>query len=152
MMKSPKISKEFVRDVAVSFCERNGRGEQQADDLAEAYSDGSLTDGYKLAKVLDDDYYWDMDAQTVATLDGFDSLVREAHKQVCIAWARDNNIQPPLPIGAMTTKGVIAGIYEHDAACYRIVRHNAKSRGEMLLASPTRTPGSAAGDSEKGNQ
>jgi len=132
-MKRPKVTKEIVSAAAVDFCARNAWTEQQAEDLAEAYSDGIFMDGYKLGKALDADYYWDMDAQTVDALDGFDSIVREAHKKVCIAWARDNNIQPPLPVGAITTKGVIAGVYEHDAACYRIKEPGEKNDTRFLI-------------------
>jgi hypothetical protein len=46
--------------------------------------------------------------------------LREAHRKACIAWARDNNVQPPLPVGAITTQGEITGIYAHDGACYEI--------------------------------
>lgn len=132
-MKRPKVTKEIVSSAAVDFCARNGWTEQQAEDLAEAYFDTLYPDGYKLARALDDDYYWDMDAQTVDTLDGFYSVVCETHKQVCIAWARDNNIQPPLPIGAMTTKGLIAGLYEHDVACYRIKERDDANDTRFLI-------------------
>lgn len=132
-MKRPKVTKEIVSGAAVDFCACNNWTEQQAEDLAEAYLDGNFMDGYKLGKALDDDYFWDMDSQTVDTLDGFDRLVREAHKKVCIAWARDNNIQPPLPVGAVTTKGVIAGIHEQDAACFQIIEHGETNATRFLI-------------------
>jgi hypothetical protein len=81
---------------------------------------GSAQDGYDLAKELDITHGWMPSAHDVEVLDSFRSDVREAHRQACITWAKDNNILPPLPVGSMTTKGEITGIYAHDGACYEI--------------------------------
>lgn len=131
-MERPKITKELIAATATAFCERNGWDADQADDLARVCR-GVHMDGYELAKELDSVCGWMPTAQDVETLDCFGCDLRNAHRQVCIAWARDNNIQPPLPIGAMTTKGVIAGVYEHDAACYQIREHGETSDTRFLI-------------------
>lgn len=56
----------------------------------------------------------------VEALDYMSDAVHELHRNACIAWAKENNIQPPLPIGTMTTRGEITGIYEHDGAYYEV--------------------------------
>lgn len=117
-MERPKVTSELIAAAATAFCTRHGWDADQAADLARVYR--ANMDGYELAKELDHRCGWTPTAQDVETLDNFSDRVREAHREVCIAWARDNNVQPPLPIGTMTTRGEITGIYKHDAACYEI--------------------------------
>lgn len=118
-MDRPKVTKELIAATAAIFCKREGWDEDQADDLASVCRHTSQ-DGYELAKELDSLCGWMPSAQDVETLDNFSSDLREAHRLACIAWARNNNVQPPLPVGAMTTQGEITGIYSHDGACYEI--------------------------------
>lgn len=117
-MDRPKVTPELIATVAAAFCSSHGWDASQADDLARAYRSGM--NGYELAKTLDNYHGWIPTADDVESLDCFGGEVREAHRQACIAWARDNNIQPPLPIGAMTTRGEITGISEWDGACYEV--------------------------------
>ena len=131
-MERPKITKELIAATAAAFCERNGWDSDQAEDIARVCCSAHM-DGYELAKELDSVCGWMPTAQDVETLDSFGSSVGEAHKQLCIEWARDNNVQPPLPIGTMTTKGVIAGIYEHAAACYRVKEHGEANDTRFLI-------------------
>jgi hypothetical protein len=77
-------------------------------------------DGYELARELENECCWSPTAHDVETLDDLSSELREALRQARIAWARDNNVQPPLPVGTITTQGEITGIYAHDGACYEI--------------------------------
>lgn len=118
-MERPELTKELIAATAAAFCERNGWDEDQAADLASACC-GAHMDGYELAKELDSMCGWDPTAQDVETLDNFGWDLRDALRQACIAWARDNNVQPPLSVGTMTTQGEITGIYAHDGACYEI--------------------------------
>lgn len=118
-MERPKLTKELIAATAAAFCERNGWDADQAADLARVCRSSHM-DGYELAKELDSMCGWMPTAQDVETLDNFGCDLREALRQACIAWARDNNVQPPLPIGTMTTRGEITGIYAHDGACYEI--------------------------------
>lgn len=115
----PAVTRELVADVARKMCEREGwLTGSEADDITRVYRQGM--DGYAIAKALDDSCYWDCDMPIVEALDTFDTEVRGAHRKLCIAWASENNIQPPLPIGTQITIGEITGIYEHDAAYYEV--------------------------------
>ena len=118
-MERPKVTRELIAAAAAKFCEREGWDADQAFDVARACRSEHM-DGYELARELDSMYGWMPTTQDVETLDNFGCDVREAHRQACIAWARDNNIQPPLPIGTMTTRGEITGVSSHSPACYEI--------------------------------
>jgi hypothetical protein len=120
-MERPKVTRELIASAAATFCAREGWDADQAADLARVCR-SAHTDGYELAKELDSMCGWMPTAQDVETLDNFGSEVREVHRQACIAWARDNNVQPPLPLGTITTQGEITGINSYDAACYEIRR------------------------------
>ena len=131
-MERPKVSKELVASAAATFCAREGWDESQQDDLVRVWRSANM-DGYELAKALDNDCGWSPTAQDVDTLDGFRHEVREAHRRACIAWARDNNVQPPLPVGTMTTRGEITGISEYDGATYLIKEIGCKDEERRLL-------------------
>ena len=118
-MNRPKVTRELIAETASAFCAREGWGAHQEADLA-GVCRGANMGGYELAKALDNERGWMPTAQDVETLDSFGGDIREAHRQACIAWARDNNVQPPLPVGTMTTQGEITGIYAHDGACYEV--------------------------------
>ena len=118
-MDRPKLTKELITVTAAAFCEASGWGPDQAADMASVCRSAHM-DGYELAKELDRMCGWMPTAQDVETLDNFGCPLREALRQARITWARDNNVQPPLPVGAMTTHGEIIGIYAHDGACYEI--------------------------------
>lgn len=117
-MQRPKITRELIAAAAATFCARNGWDAQEAEDLvrvARAYMDG-----YELAKALDSECGWSPTAQDVDTLDMFSHEINEAHRQACAAWAREQNVQPPLPVGTMTTRGEITGISSYSPASYEI--------------------------------
>lgn len=117
-MNRPQLTKELIAATAVTFCEQNGMDHDAAADIASVWS-GHM-DGYELARELDRMCGWSPNAQDVEVLDGFSFALMEAHRAACLAWAKENNIQPPLPIGTMTTLGEITGIYALDGACYEI--------------------------------
>ena len=118
-MERPKVNHELIAAVATAFCAREGWDAEQAADLARV-CDNAYMDGYELAKALDSMCGWLPTAQDVETLDNFGCNLREEHRQACIAWARDNNVPPPILVGTITTQGEITGIYAHDGACYEI--------------------------------
>lgn len=117
-MERPKVTKEMISDAARKLATENGWDEDQAADVAKVFD--SHMDGYELAKALESRCGWTIQVIDVEALDGMDLEVRELHRAACKAWALEHNIQPPLPIGTMTTKGEITGVYEHDVACYLI--------------------------------
>ena len=118
-MERPKVTRELIAAAATAFCAREGWDAEQAADLARVCNNAYM-DGYELAKDLDSMCGWSPTAQDVETLDNFGCDLREEYRQVCIAWARVNNVQPPIPVGTITTQGEITGIYAHDGACYEI--------------------------------
>src|SRR5574343_2074500 len=69
----------------------------------------------------------------VIALDNMNKEVREMHRKACIAWAKDNDIQPPFPIGTMTTKGEITGISEYHAASYLVKENGQKNETRRLI-------------------
>lgn len=131
-MDRPKVTRELIAATATVFCDREGWDAHQESDLAGVCRNANM-DGYELAKALDSERGWMPTAQDVETLDNFGGEVREAHRQACIAWARDNNVQPPLPIGTMTTRGEITGVSEHYGATYLIRGHGCTQEGRRLL-------------------
>ena len=118
-MERPKLTTELIAATAAAFAARNGWDADQAADLARVCRSDNM-DGYELAKALERVCYWMPTAQDVETLDNFGCDLREEHREACAAWARDNNVQPPLPIGAMTTRGEITGISTYSPASYEI--------------------------------
>lgn len=129
--RRPNITPAMKLEAAKLIAARNSWDTAMAEEIAEAFNHHD--DGYELAKKLDDDYGWDITAMDVDELDQMDSKVRELHRQACIAWTKEHDIQPPHPIGTMTTRGEITGIYEHDAAMYLIRRPGEQtSRRELV--------------------
>lgn len=130
-MERPKVTPEMIAQAAQKLAAENGWNAEQVADVAKEWR--SYTNGYELAKQLDTYCGWDIDAQDVEALDWMGSEVREIHRQACIAWAKEHDIQPPLPIGAATTKGEITGISEHDGACYLIREHGETNESRRLI-------------------
>ncbi len=117
-MQRPKITRELIAAAAATFCAREGWDKQQAEDLGRVAR--WHMDGYELAKELERACYLSPTARDVETLDMFGHEIIEAHRQACVAWARDNNVQPPLPVGTMTTLGEITGVSTYSPASYEI--------------------------------
>lgn len=130
-MQRPKITQEIIEQAAKDLAAEMGWDEAQAAEIANVYR--LHMDGYQLAKGLESVHLWDITVVEVDALDSMDSTVREIHRKVCMGWARENDIQPPLTIGTMTTRGEITGIYEHDAACYLVREHEETSVSRRLI-------------------
>lgn len=127
----PTVTKQMYAEAAAALAKRNRWDDGQADDLASVYE--HHMNGYELAKELERSCGWDIDASDVDALDDMFSEVQRVHQNACVIWAQENNIQPPLPVGTMTTRGEIAGIYEHGPATYRIREHGETKEGRFLL-------------------
>lgn len=117
-MNRPKITPEIVAKAVRGIAKLYGWGDDAVAQIVEIVR--SPIDGYQLAKALDDRFFWDISVSDVEELDNVWDAVRNIHKEACYAWATEYDIQPPYPIGTMTTRGEITGIYKHDAACYEI--------------------------------
>jgi hypothetical protein len=103
---SPEIIAAVAERLLPSVQEHLGddsNGEELA-DLKSALGDCSYDshwEGYKLAKSLDDHYYWGevCDTHLCEILDNADTI---AHKIVQLAvseWVKANKIEPPFPVG-----------------------------------------------------
>jgi hypothetical protein len=131
IMERPKVTQEMIMEAAGKVAASNAWDADQASDLGKEYR--SHMDGYTLAKALEDNCGWDIAVSDVEALDCMGAEVRAIHRTACLAWAQVHDIQPPLPIGAMTTRGEITGIYEHDAACYLIRQSGETNESRRLI-------------------
>lgn len=117
-MERPKVTPEMIAQAAQSLAAENGWDAEQVADVAKHWR--SYMNGYELAKELDTYCGWEINVSDVEALDCIGSEVLEIHRAACMAWAKENDVQPPLPIGTMTTRGEITGISTHYAAAYMI--------------------------------
>ena len=110
----------------------DGQVDQAAADIANEYRDGM--DGYQLAKALEANCYWsELCLQDAEDLDGISFVVRDAESAAREAWAAEWNIKPALANGAHIRQGVIAGVYEYEAACYTVKAHGCTQDGRHLI-------------------
>lgn len=130
-MQRPKVTQQMIEQAAKRLAADNGWDDDQAAEVAAVYL--NHMDGYELAKELERRYVWTITVDDVEALDGMAHEVRAIHREACIAWAKENDIQPPLPVGAATTQGEITGIYEHDAACYLVREPGEQNDGRRLV-------------------
>ena len=126
----PKVTDDMVREAAEKLLAGHGIGDG-VDDVVAAYSPHA--DGYELARQLDDQYGWDVDAQLVDALDGLSSEVDSIHRKACQAWVMEHNIQPPLPNGTPITRGVICGVSSYMPATYKVKENGCTTEGRFLL-------------------
>lgn len=117
----PYATREIIRAAAEELAAKMGCDE---DDLADHYY--HCMDGYEFARELETHAGWTADRSMADDLDEMEHLVDErlaiAEKQ----WFAENNIQPPLPIGARMLcpvrqrVGVIDEIYQYGPARYLV--------------------------------
>ena len=96
-------------------------------------------DGYEFARELESWAGWQVRSQNADDLEDMqhliDAKVSAAEKQ----WFEDNDIQPPLPIGARITcqsrnrTGIIEGVYEYGVARY-LVRPEQPNEHELATS------------------
>lgn len=113
----PSLTKEILLKAAQELLEELEL-DAEPEQLVKTYA--HWMDGYQLAKRLDLDHGWDIDAQMVEHLDDFIHEVESEKDAAQKAWAKDNNIQPPHPIGTQLHEGKIAGISPHHPAAYLV--------------------------------
>lgn len=130
-MERPKVTQELIADAARQAAAENGWDADMADQLAQAYRPG--IDGYELAKELESRFLWSISAQDVESLDVMETEVRMLHHAKCIEWVAQNGIQPPVPIGTMTTRGEITGISDYLPAYYLVREHGQTDESRRLL-------------------
>ncbi len=130
-MERPKVTPEMITQAAQKLADENGWDAEQVGDVAKHW--GAFMNGYELAKELDTYCSWDIDVSDVEALDCVADAVREIHRQACLTWVKEYDVKPPLPIGTMTTRGEITGIYEHDAACYKVRENGETNESRRLI-------------------
>lgn len=128
--KRPKQATEEMKlAAAMPIAEeiQRQRPDEKVDELAKqiAKHGRQYTDGYALAKRLDDCEYWDCDLDIAQELDNYasnlDSEIRKAQRE----WAERTKPQPPFAIGSRVRiphgdVGEITDIYEHGAAQFLV--------------------------------
>lgn len=117
-MKRPTVTEEIVRHAATIVAQKLEGG---ADDIVAEYS--HPMDGFELALRLNKNQYWDVERDEMETLDEVEATVDQLLEDAEKKWFEENDIQPPLAIGTMTTLGEITGIADHSTACYHIKEH-----------------------------
>jgi hypothetical protein len=140
-VERPKITPDIIARAAKMTAEEcynisdDDEKAELAKDIAADYSHPQ--DGFSIGKHLDD-IGWDIDTNMVNDLDCMESNVRFLHTEACKQWVKENNIQPPLPIGSIITfgrrceRGEITGVCDdHSPASYlvRMDGHNDETDG-----------------------
>ncbi|BDU76251.1 hypothetical protein [Mesoterricola sediminis] len=92
------VVEECMEDVLEWFNEEKDEEEQEEirEQLLDVLDD--FSDGYEMAKTLEDRHFWDANSSLVELLDGVSS--HEVHGKAVLAWIRDNDVKPKLAVGA----------------------------------------------------
>lgn len=126
----PIVTDDMVREAAEKLLS-DYNCEEDAADIVRHYH--HWIDGYELAKNLDLYCLWNIEQQTVEMLGELPSRVDRILDKAKKEWAKAYNIQPKLKEGTKIKCGVIAGVYEHGAAEYRVKEHECKAEGRFLI-------------------
>lgn len=116
-MKRPELTKEII---LVGINELMAEYPDEFEEINDDYDKQKLTkvyrsyyDGYELMKEMEDAADWEGHLELANTLDHLSIYVDRAYKNHLEQWVKDNNIQPPYPIGhKFTNKGRPAQITE----------------------------------------
>jgi hypothetical protein len=127
--KRPTMTSDILMSSAIS----NGYDHDQAHDIASEYS--SHMDGYDLAKDLDKNCSWDTSRETIDELDEVIGEAEDILKALEYAWVARNNIQQPLSDGTKIKHGIIDGVYEYEAARYKVIKNGetAESNSRQII-------------------
>lgn len=139
---SPEIARLAAAEVVGELIEARHIEEAQrgdaTDDIAR-YAGGRYSDGYAIAKRLDDRAGWDCNFEMAEILNGLSSTISYHISAAEKAWAARTSPQPPFPVGtrvrlSASEVGAIDGIYEYGAAQYIV-----KIDGDKAAAPPTKS-------------
>jgi hypothetical protein len=127
--KRPTITSEILIAAAIS----NGYDSDEAQDIADEYS--IHMDGYELAKDLDENRSWNTSSETVDELDEVIFDAEDMLKALEYEWVARNNIQQPLSDGTRIKEGIIDGVYEYQAARYKVIKNGetAESNSRQII-------------------
>ncbi len=142
----PKLNDEMKMRAArklVGDMVKNGELEIEGD--AELYAKDIAThgntwsDGYELAKALDDYCHWDCNLTIAEALDNFSHYASNEVAQAEKEWVERCSIQPPIPLGTRVKllrggeTGTLDEVYTHGAAKYCV-----KIDGDPEAKAPTK--------------
>lgn len=125
---SPQIARLAAAEVVGELIEARHLQEDQrgdaTDDIAR-YAGGRYSDGYAIAKRLDDRAGWDCNFEMAEILNGLSSTISHHIRQAEELWAARTSPQPPYPIGTRVRlscgeTGTLDGVYDHGAAQYTV--------------------------------
>jgi hypothetical protein len=139
-MRPRRLNEEMALRVAGEVAKQLQRGghipeaevEDSTRDIARAVRHaGPYTDGYQIAKSLDD-MGWDCNLQMAEDLDCFSSYANDEIQAAQARWVDENNIVPPFPIGTRVKDtsgetGKITEVYSHGVAKYCVKMDNEKN-------------------------
>lgn len=128
--KRPEITDEIVRAAAIELLNEFNEDASGADDIVRHYA--HWMDGYRLAKEMDTQCYWDVDESTVEMLGSLPNKVECLLEQAKKTWADTHNIQPKLAAGTVIKRGIIVDVYQHAAASYKVKKHG-EARANVFL-------------------
>ena len=138
-MKKPDLTLEIIREAVASLEYQLGIDDEEVNIVAEAYEEG-YTEGYELAKYLDDNHWMDVDAAMVAALDELCHEVDRYHHNHIKAWMEENNITPKFQPGDRAIlqghEVLIAEIYSYRPYTYSIQFFNGDDRPILATMPP----------------
>lgn len=119
------VATTLARELAEARLIRASEVEESARDIA-ALDVGRYTDGFELAKRLEDRAGWDCNFAMAEVLDGYSGAWREEITAEEKRWAERNDVKPPLPDGTRITfdpdgqRGVIIRVYPYGVASFLV--------------------------------
>jgi len=100
-MKRPYFKAENSKEIAKEVHNKNFEDARITVDMLEyvARNCYRYSDGYELAKKIEDSYYVDIDTMIVEMLDYIPTLVGREQDRLERQWVKDNGVEPLLKIG-----------------------------------------------------
>jgi len=131
-MKRPEITKAIIiqaaEEIVAALHPSTGIG---AEGIAKCYR--HPMDGYGLAKRLEKIGYSGIVTEDVVVLDDMDAAVSRLREEAQMRWAKENDIQPLLPIGTHIKEGVITGVCSYHVATYLVKEGNCPENHPLLF-------------------
>lgn len=102
-----RYSDEVLRDAAITLAKPVGqwlegaepKGARLEEILFEMLDTAIEYDGYELAKILEDDLIWAVNAELVEILDGAESAISSAYEEAQKVWVKAHDIRPKYAAG-----------------------------------------------------
>jgi len=101
-----KVAAEMLWPKILKWAEDGGDNhpEEIRGDVVDCLGDAMEDDGYKLAKLLDDENVLDPDSQLVDVLDNFHMYQHNAVRESRVAWVKATGWVPTLKVGDKVTR------------------------------------------------